>query len=144
MTSDDMRQRFLDLRKALYERHDLSAVDAVIHPDFISHNPLVPGQGIAAYKSFVQSLFFKGVPDLRPLNQQVVVEDDRLMAMTRWQATHTGVFLGVAPTGKVLHFETADLYRIEDGLLREHWDVVDRLDASVALGLLRPADRPSP
>ena len=77
------------------------------------------------------------------MSQQVLVEGERLMAMTRWQATHTGTFLGVPATGKALHFETADLYRLRDGLLVEHWDVVDRLDASIALGLIYPDLRPN-
>jgi predicted ester cyclase len=139
MTTSDMRQRYLDFRRRLYEEHDLSTVEEIIHPEFTSHNPLGPGKGVAAYKSFVQNTFFTGVPDLLPVTQQIVVEGEQLMAMTQWQATHTGSFLGVAPTGKTLHFQTADLYRIEDGLLREHWDVVDRLDASLALGLIRPS-----
>lgn len=141
MTNDETRQRFLDLRKRLYEHHDLSAVDAYLHPHFKSHNPLVGGSGIGGYKTFVRSLFFEGVPDLRPVSQEVLVEGARLMAMTQWQATHTGMFLGVAPTGQALQFATADLYHLRDGLLHEHWDVVDRLDASLALGLIRSASR---
>ena len=139
MSFDETRQRFLDFRRRLYEQHDLSAIDDIVHPHFTSHNPLVPGRGIAAYKAFVQGVFFRGVPDMRPVSQQILVEGERLMAMTNWQATHTGTFLGVPPTGKALHFKTADLYLLRDGLLAEHWDIVDRLDASLALGLIKPA-----
>jgi hypothetical protein len=38
-----------------------------------------------------------------------------------------------------LQFKTADRYQLRDGLFFEHWDVVDRLDASLAMGLIRPA-----
>jgi predicted ester cyclase len=133
-----VKQGFLEFRRRLYLDHDLGAVDAHIHPEFKSHNPLVGEPGRAAYKLFVQ-MFYKGVPDLRPVTQHVVVEDDILMAMTEWEGTHKGPFLGAPATGASLKFKTADRYRIRDALLFEHWDVVDRLDASLAIGVLRPA-----
>lgn len=58
------------------------------------------------------------------------------MAMTLWEGTHTGVFMGVPPTGKALRFSSADRYRLQDGLLIEHWDVVDELEAWIALGIV--------
>ena len=137
--ANDLRTRFLEFRRRLYGDHDLTAVDDFLHPEFRSHaahSRIEPG--IAGYKAFAQG-FHTGLPDLRPVDQQVLVEGDRLMAMARWQATHTGPFRGVAATGKPLHFATADLYTLRDGLLHEHWDVADRLDAWIALGLVRPA-----
>jgi hypothetical protein len=55
---------------------------------------------------------------------------------------HRGTFLGAPASGAVLSFKTADRYELRDGMLFEHWDVVDRLDAMVGLGLLHqgPAD----
>lgn len=136
MTSnDDIRQRFLEFRDRLYSRHDLAAVDEIVHPGFTSDSPLI-APGIEGYKAFARMLT-QALPDLRALRQDVVVEGDRLMAMAQWQGTHRGPLLGAAPTGAVLRFATADLYRLQDGLLVEHRDVVDRLDASIALGLVR-------
>jgi predicted ester cyclase len=60
------------------------------------------------------------------------------MAMTDWEGTHGGPFLGVPATGAALQFKTADRYQLRDGLLFEHWDVVDRLDASRAIGVIGP------
>jgi len=140
-TADEMKHRFLDFRRRLYAEHDLTAVDAYIHPDFSSHNPLVSGPGRAAYKAFVQMLH-QGVPDLTPVAQHLIVEGSWLMAMTDWVGTHRGTFLGAPASGAVLSFKTADRYELRDGMLFEHWDVVDRLDAMVGLGLLHqgPAD----
>ncbi|MET4247181.1 ester cyclase [Bradyrhizobium sp. LA6.7] len=139
MTSTEVvRQRFLDFRRRLYEEHDLTAVDVYIHPEFTSYSPLIKGRGRAAYKVFVQILH-RGVPNLRPVTQHVVVEPEFIMAMTEWVGTHGGPFLGAPATGATLQFKTADRYQIRDGLFFEHWDVVDRLEASLAMGLIRPA-----
>lgn len=134
--SETIRQRFLAFRERLYGRHDLAAVDGMVHPDFTSDSPLI-GPGIEGYKEFAWMLQV-ALPDLQALRHDVVVEGDRLMAMAQWQGTHRGPLLGAAPTGAVLRFATADLYRLRDGLLAEHRDVVDRLDASIVLGLVRP------
>jgi predicted ester cyclase len=144
----NIKERFLDFRRRLYEAHDLSAVDDHVHPQFRSHSEMLgsflaaarggpdgPSDSRSGYRRFVQSLL-TGIPDLRALRQEVVVEGDRLFAMTQWTGTHAGAFNGVPATGKTLRFATADLLRIEDGLLVEHRDVVDALEAWITLGLL--------
>lgn len=149
MTSNDhIKERFLDFRSRLYIEHDLTAVDEHLHPEFFSHSanvrPLLEAARSAksssvdvrpAYKEFV-STFYVGLPDLKPVRQDVMVDGSGLMAMTHWEATHTGMFFGVPATGKALHFSTADRYRLQDGLLVEHWDVVDALEAWLALGIV--------
>lgn len=135
MSPQELKHRFLEFRRRLYGDHDLEAIDEFIHPDFVSASPLVLAPGREAYKDFVRG-FHTGVPDLRTVTQHVIAEEDRLMSMTDWEATHSGAFLGVPATGQRLHFSTADCYEFRDGLIFRHWDVVDRLSASVALGLL--------
>ena len=132
------RDRFLAFRHRLYVEHDLSAVDDHLHPEFSSQNPMIRGTGPEAYRRFARQLH-EGVPDLRQIDLHVLVQDDNLMAMTSWEGTHTGSFLGAPATGKVITFATADRYTLKDNLLFRHWDVVDRLAASIAVGLLAPA-----
>jgi predicted ester cyclase len=52
-----------------------------------------------------------------------------------------GVIISPA-TGKKVQFATSDFYRIERGKVVEHWDVVDSLPRTVALGLV-PAPGPN-
>lgn len=135
---NDPRDRLVAFRKRLYIDHDLAAVDEYLHPEFTSDSPLIAEPGRQAYKQFIRKLY-DGLPDLHPAEQTILVEQDSMMAMTSWRATHKGPFLGIAATGKTLAFKTADRYKLRDGLLYRHWDVVDRLDASVAIGLLQPS-----
>lgn len=137
MVLNDARERLLSFRKRLYTDHDLTAVDEYLHPDFESDSPLITQPGREAYKQFI-GMLYDGLSDLRPVEQTILVEKESMMAMTSWRATHTGPFLGVAGTGKTLAFKTADRYELCDGLFYRHWDVVDRLEASIAIGLLQP------
>ncbi|HEX6561824.1 MAG TPA: ester cyclase, partial [Nitrososphaera sp.] len=49
----------------------------------------------------------------------IVAEDDRVFVMLTTTAANK-------QTGKGVTTRSADLYRIEDGKIVEHWDVVDR------------------
>lgn len=136
--SEDLRASFLAFRHAVFERHEFDAIARFLHPDFSSSSPMLRGRGPAMYADFAR-LLLAGLPDLRPLEQVVLVEGTQLMAMTQWAGTHAGNFLGAPPTGRALRFATADRYETQDGLLLRHWDVVDRLEASIEAGLLRRA-----
>jgi predicted SnoaL-like aldol condensation-catalyzing enzyme len=41
-------------------------------------------------------------------------------------------------------YHTADYFRIENGKIAEHWDVVDLLARAVGLGLVPPPKSPAP
>jgi len=133
MDSDTIKARMVEFRRRLYVDRDLGAVDDFIHPDFRSHNTLLePGK--AGYRAFAAG-FHEGMPDLRPDIRHVLAERDRVVTFIHWQATHTGPFRGMPATGKSITFETADIFRAQDGLFIEHWDIVDRLSVATTLGL---------
>jgi steroid delta-isomerase-like uncharacterized protein len=56
-----------------------------------------------------------------------IAEDD--LVVLRWSltGTHRGGFLGIPPTGKTFVFRGIDMYRVQDGKIAEHWNVVDML-----------------
>jgi steroid delta-isomerase-like uncharacterized protein len=54
-----------------------------------------------------------------------IVEGD--MVVLRWSLTgiHRGEFLGIPRTGKAITLRGIDIYRVQDGKIAEHWNVVD-------------------
>ncbi len=65
----------------------------------------------------------------------MVAEDNLVMAFLNTTATQTGEYLGVPPpTKKMIIMRTADLFRIEDGMIVEHWDVVNSLNLLIQTG----------
>src|SRR5690349_17618849 len=58
-----------------------------------------------------------------------------------YHGTHTGMFLGVAPTGRKVHFETVDAMRVHDGKITEHWGVANLFFLMQQLGAALPATR---
>src|ERR1035437_9597463 len=84
--------------------------------------------------------------DWRPLGriatEDVVANGDKVVARVRYSGTNRGEFLGMAATGKSVDVQLIDMFRFgDDGLLREHWGVLDALAMMQQLGVV-PAGLP--
>ena len=55
-----------------------------------------------------------------------------------YHGTHRGEFLGIAPTGKAIQFETVDAMRVRDGKITDHWGVANLYSVLQQLGQLPP------
>lgn len=104
--------------------------------DYVEHNPhLLPG--IAGKKQFLAAVL-KGFSDYHGEIEDIVAEGDEVVTRTLWTGTQDGPFLGRPATGNKVQFATSDFYRIQNGKVVEHWDVVDSLTRAIALGLVPP------
>jgi predicted SnoaL-like aldol condensation-catalyzing enzyme len=105
-----------DLRNRVFNAHDLSRVEAYYHPDVIDHHPGV-GEGLDGVRAYLHERFV-AFPDVRFDVDHVVAQNHRVMVFGTW---HGHAEMSGAP----LRLPTADLYRLADGKVAEHWDVVD-------------------
>jgi predicted ester cyclase len=67
-----------------------------------------------------------------------------VVSRVQWTGTQDGPYQGRPATGNKLVFSTADFFRIENGKIAEHWDVVDTLARAVGLGLVLPPKTSAP
>jgi predicted SnoaL-like aldol condensation-catalyzing enzyme len=117
----------------VFVNHDLSTLDQLMRDDYIQHNPDV-AQGKAGFRDFFE-VTFKAMPDFRYTLKKIVAEGDLVFIHCTTTATHTGgEWLGVPPTGNKLNFDVVDMFRIQDGLIAEHWDVADTYSLFSQLG----------
>jgi predicted SnoaL-like aldol condensation-catalyzing enzyme len=108
----------LEAMTTLFQRHDASAVERLYVPDYVQHNPQIP-QGRDALQALVANL-----------SQAVWYEPGLIIAEGEFVAIH-GRIRGWADAPQVV----VDLFRIEDGKLAEHWDVLqNEVPAMAALG----------
>jgi predicted SnoaL-like aldol condensation-catalyzing enzyme len=114
--------------------HCPERASAFYRADYVQHNPLV-AQGLAGVQQLL-AVLNQAFPDLHGEILFGLAENDRVMVQVQWTGTHLGDFFGLPPTAKPIHFCSAETFRIQDGLIAEHWDVVDNVDMQVALGLL--------
>ena len=59
-----------------------------------------------------------------------------------YHGTHEGVFLGVPPTGRKIHFETVDAMRVRNGKIAEHWGVANLFSLMQQLGAFPGGEKP--
>jgi predicted ester cyclase len=69
------------------------------------------------------------MPDGRAIQTHMVAENDRVASRSVWDGT-------VAGSGAPADFTTLDFFRIEDGLVAEHWESVDWVRAYQSFQLL--------
>jgi steroid delta-isomerase-like uncharacterized protein len=103
--------------------HDVEGLAAIIADDYIQHNPTVPA-GLAGLQDGLRG-FLSVFPDLAVELQDLIAEGDRVVARMRWSGTHSAALFGMAATGRSASWEGIDIWRVENGKLAEHWDVVD-------------------
>jgi predicted SnoaL-like aldol condensation-catalyzing enzyme len=96
-------------------RHDVGAADKYFAQKPIKHNTQV--LGTEGFKE-ARRRFFEEFPDSRTRIDHIVAECDKVFAMLTTTATNK-------QTGKRVTIKSADLYRIENGRIVEHWDVVE-------------------
>ena len=102
---------------------------------YVEHNPrLTNGRiGVIAYVERLRTVF---PSDYHADITEILGEGDRVMVFIHWHGRQGGPYNGVPPTGKELAWNTANIWRVQDDKLAEHWDVVDRMDRDLALGLV--------
>lgn len=118
--------------------HDLAAADALITLDRPDHDPTFPPElttGREGFKKLFGTLI-AAFPDLHFTTQFMVAEGDMVTAFTTIEGTHRGEFMGIPPTEKPFSVNNADACRFtEEGMICEHWGVVDLASMMRQLGV---------
>ncbi|HWQ35039.1 MAG TPA: ester cyclase [Blastocatellia bacterium] len=111
----------------LINRRNLSVVEEDIAGDFVDHEaPPGTPPGPVWVKHWIRTLF-QVVPDLHVTIEDIFAEDDRVVVRNTWRGTHTGLFLGLEPTGRKFVLKGIVIWRIADGRLKERWAALDQL-----------------
>jgi steroid delta-isomerase-like uncharacterized protein len=118
-------------------------IDQLAVEDYVEHDPF-PGQanGRADLKARVQAILSAFAP-LQFRLEDLVCEQDRVVA--RWSQTgaHTGAFMGIPPTGRQFTIAGIDIHKLRDGRMAEHWHVVDLYGLLQQLGAIPAPDTTS-
>ncbi|GAA0774421.1 polyketide cyclase [Roseibium denhamense] len=100
------------------------------------------GRGIRGFRTWHQLPFLSAMPDRGQSDEPVDAHffgDRNYAAVTGWPnmvqtVTHDG-WLGIAPSGQRITLRSLDFWRVENGLIRENWVLVDLLHAFAQLGV---------
>jgi len=115
----------------------LGIVDKVVAPDAVAaHEGTSPGR-----ESWKEAITFyrSAFPDLHYAIDDLIATEDKVVV--RWTATATDTlgFMGMPPTGIRAQAGGINIYRVEGGLLVEHWDQWDLAGLLGQLGAMPAA-----
>jgi predicted SnoaL-like aldol condensation-catalyzing enzyme len=115
-------------------RHNLAAVDEYLSPEFVDHSvpPGLPPTREGVKLQF--GMFLAALPDLQAIIHDQVADADKVVTRKTLRGTHQGDLLGIPPTGKTVNIEVIDILRVQNGVITDHWNLVD------TLSLLRQLD----
>ncbi len=115
-----------------YNKRNLDAIDDFVAPDYVDHTNRVDREGL-------KQLFNMGLtafPDWHETIEDIVAEGDKVWVRLAYTGTHTGEFMGLAPTGKKITSKAVDIYRVVNGKLAEYWNVTDNVNILKQIGAI--------
>jgi steroid delta-isomerase-like uncharacterized protein len=127
-------RRFSELFGEFWRTGDVDALDEVLAPDFVYHQPMTPPDR----EGFKQTLpmFRAAFPDMRYTVEDMIAEGDKVMDRIAWQATHQGEMMGIPPTGNTVTVTAIHISRIADGKIVERWGQPDNLGLMQQIGAI--------
>jgi steroid delta-isomerase-like uncharacterized protein len=114
------------------QRHDLAE-------EFLVENIELHGSGIAPGLELVKQWFATiatSFPDGYTTIEDMVAEDDRVVARTVFNGTHKAEMQGIPATGKVVNISNITIFRLDNGKIAEGWLVNDNLGMMQQLGIM--------
>lgn len=69
----------------------------------------------------ILKLVSKQFSDLKVTVLDAVAEGDMVATRVFYEGVHTGVCMGIAPTGRKIFFEALENFRLENGIIVESW-----------------------
>jgi predicted SnoaL-like aldol condensation-catalyzing enzyme len=107
-TAEQLKALVLDAFDTLFNKRDYAAAERFWSPTYIQHSAHIePG------REGLFELVKASPPDMRYENALIVADGDYVMLHGRF----TNI-------GQPANWIAADIVRVEDGLLAEHWDVI--------------------
>ena len=70
-------------------------------------------------------------PDIHANIEHIISKNDQVVVFINFNGTHKGHFKGITPTNRQVEMGSADLYKLENERIVDHWDVVDESDLLV-------------
>lgn len=120
-------------------------LDTYWHPRFNWYGPagIGTGRGISGFRNWHQIPFLRAMPDRKldetgDLFSHWIGEGD-YVCETGWPNMRLTLsddgWMGIAPAGKEVLLRSLDFWRLEGGLIRENWVLVDLLDLYSQVGV---------
>jgi steroid delta-isomerase-like uncharacterized protein len=121
----------------LLDHDDKAKIMEILSPDFVSHFTGIPRPLDREQYLQVNHLAKIAFNDLTRSVEDLVAEDDRVVVRITARGTHTGMFQGIAGTGKLTKITGIAIRRILEEKIVEEWVITDQLGLLQQIGLFK-------
>ena len=118
------------------QRHDLVE-------EFLAENIELHGSGLPPGLEVVKqwfATFATAFPDGYTTIEDMVAEDDRVVARTTFNGTHKSEMQDIPATGKTVSMPGIAIFRLDNGKIAEGWLVNDNLSMTWQLDIVQTPD----
>ena len=128
------REIFREFFTKVESKGDVKLIDDIFSSNVIIHSPflgLPPGaEGLKQGILLLRNAF----PDFSVVEEDMICENDKIVARCLVSGTHKNDFLGIPPSGKSFKTTEIMIARFENGQIVELWSVVDEISQRKQLG----------
>lgn len=120
------RDVVLDALRVVFGEHRLDRIYHYFAEDFVQHSPYaLPGGRVELGQWWAAMVY--AVPDIGTTTTQVAVDCNDVITFRTVAGTieHDLPDLGIVGRGQHFEIRTADIFRVRDGRITDHWEVVD-------------------
>lgn len=133
LTKSNDRSRTEDTRRVVegmvdgLNDHVIEGIGAFFAPDFrwLGNAGCGTKNGLREFQNNWQRPFQAAFSDKVCVDEARLAEGEWMAAFGRQEATHSGEFMGIPPTGKRVEIRYMDFWKVVDGKIVENWVMVD-------------------
>ena len=130
----------VDAAIAAYNQRDATALSALYAADAVLANQAEPADYRGADIEGSYKRVFAAFPDIEKSEHKAWAAGDFVVSQYHMKATHKGPherFSMKEGTGKPIELDGADVYRIADGKIVEHWVFFDAMFIAITVGAMK-------
>ena len=110
------------------------------HCNWYGPSGIGTARGIQGFRKWHQIPFLAGMPDrVGSGTAGNLFADNNFVGFTGWPGMHMSIsadgWLGIAPSSQQITMRSLDFWRVENGLIRENWVLIDLLDVYNQIGV---------
>lgn len=134
MSSDQNKTLIHRYYDAMWNLWDFTMADELLTQNFLFRGSLgMKTKGREAFRGYMRQVQ-DAFPDFHNTVEEIVAEDDRVVARLMYRGTHRGAIFGIAPTGKTITYAGAAFFTVAEGVVAEGWVLGDLLSLLRQLG----------
>ncbi len=149
MTAEQNKATVRRIYKEYLDELDPKAADELLADDVVLHGARAFGEG-SGREELTQGFiaFLSSFAERHTDVEDLISEEDRIVARHTHHVKHVNEVFGIAPTGKQLTVWGIDIFRFENGKIAEWWTIDDNLGMMQQLGAIpepgQPEESPPP